>query len=392
MNSNRKIIHVDMDAFFASVEQLDNSELRGKPLIVGGDPGGRGVVAACSYEARRFGIHSAMSCARAYKLCPQALFVRPRKERYGEVSAQVMAIFHRATDLVEPLSFDEAFLDVTVNKLKQASATLLAEHVRKQIRDEVGLTASAGVSYNKFLAKVASDLNKPDGLSVITPDQAVAFLTGLKVGKFFGVGRVTEKKMHALGIRTGGDLRAFSRQDLIGHFGKAGNFFYDIVRGIDYREVKSSRIRKSLGTETTLSQDIVEMAEVENILFQLTAKVERSMMKKKLFGHTLTLKVRYHDFTTITRSVTSEDLYSDAVSIIKSLPYLLQNTMAGRKKIRLLGLTVSNFAEENHKGVRQLMLPFPAPPAEKRSVFTTTAAADMVERYLNNQNHLPNTT
>ncbi len=350
-----------MDAFFASVEQLDHPELLGKPLIVGGDPGGRGVVAACSYEARRFGIHSAMSCAKAVKLCSHAIFVRPRKKRYSEISAQIMKIFHCYTDLVEPLSLDEAFLDVTVNKLHNPSASRVAEIIRQQIKDELGLTASAGVSCNKFLAKVASDLDKPDGLSIILPEQALEFLAKLQVRKFFGVGRVTEKKMHALGIRIGEDLLNFSRLELTEHFGKSGLFFYDIVRGIDNRPVRNERKRKSVGTETTFSHDILKIEDIKEVLQQLSEKVAESLKQKGISGTTLTLKIRYHDFTTITRSVTDRASFHDAATISCRLPKLLQSTMAGKKRIRLLGLTVSNLNIGIPTLPRQLPLPFPEP-------------------------------
>ncbi len=354
-----------MDAFFASVEQMDNPELRNRPLIVGGDPQGRGVVAACSYQARKFGIHSAMSCARAYSLCPQALFVRPRKERYSEVSQQIMAIFRDYTALVEPLSLDEAFLDITQNNKAIPSATWVAETIRKEIFETTGLTASAGVSCNKFLAKVASDINKPNGLTVITPEQALPFIRTLPVRKFFGVGRVTEQRMLQLGIKTGADLQRYSREELTKLFGKSGNFFYDIVRGIDNRPVQPRRGRKSIGTETTLEKDIRDQETMLTILTQQAKQVSNSLAAKEMAGRTLTLKIRYHNFSTVTRSITLAAGFCDTEDIIQRIPALLAATDAGKKLVRLLGLTVSNLCskaeieqERNKPVLKQLLLPF----------------------------------
>ena len=266
MQQLRKIIHIDMDAFYASVEQRDNPQLRGKPVIVGGQPDKRGVVAACSYEARKFGVHSAMSSARAHTICPQAVFVYPRFDKYRAASAVIMEIFHEYTYLVEPLSLDEAFLDVTRNKKGIESATQIARQIRREIFDKTGLTASAGVSYNKFLAKVASDYRKPDGLTVVVPDKAQSFIDHLPIRKFSGVGKVTEKKMLGLGIRTGEDLRKLSRDDLIRIFGKYGAYFYNIAHGMDSRPVTTERIRKSLGKEITLGEDIANTGEMVTIL------------------------------------------------------------------------------------------------------------------------------
>lgn len=359
MNIIRKIIHIDMDAFFASVEQLDNPELKQKPVIVGGDPLGRGVVAACSYEARRFGIHSAMPCGKAIKLCPHAVFIRPNKARYQEISEKIMAIFYEYTDLVEPLSLDEAFLDITENKKNVISATWLAEMIRKQIYQETGLTASAGVSFNKFLAKIASDLNKPNGIRVITPEESQAFVSKLPIGKFFGVGKVTEKKMWGLGIHTGGDLLKYQKFLLIKHFGKAGSYFYDIARGVDDRAVKISRKRQSIGTETTLREDISDLNDIQTILDQLAKKVETSLIRKECGGSTLTLKVRYSDFTTVTRSITLPHPLYTREEIVCHLPKLLQSTDAGVLKVRLLGITVSKLTSKEKPGPYQLRLPFP---------------------------------
>ncbi len=354
----RKIIHVDMDAFFAAVEQRDNPALRGRPVIVGGDPRGRGVVAACSYEARAFGIHSAMSCARALRLCPEAVFLRPDRDRYRRVSAQIMAIFCRYTDLVEPLSLDEAYLDVTRNHPGIPSATRIAAAIRREIREQTGLTASAGVSCNKFLAKVASDMNKPDGLTVIRPEQALAFIHRLPVGRFFGVGPVTERRMQALGIRTGADLYRYSRRELVAVFGKAGEFFFDIVRGIDRRPVRPRRERRSIGAETTLARDTGDRQQMLTILAGLADRVGGALGQRRICGRTLTLKVRYRDFTTVTRSRTPGILFMDSGDIMGHVPGLLAATAAGRNKVRLLGITVSGLARIPEGACRQLPLPF----------------------------------
>ena len=355
----RKILHVDMDAFFASVEQRDTPVLRGKPVIVGGDPLGRGVVAACSYEARAFGIHSAMSCAKAYRLCPQAKFIRPRKDRYQEVSGQVMEIFRGYAKRIEPLSLDEAFLDVTENIRGIPSATWTAENIRKEIYTATGLTASAGVSCNKFLAKVASDMNKPDGVTVITPEQALPFIHTLPVRKFFGVGRVTEKRMASMGIRHGADLLPYSSLELLQLFGKSGNFYYDIARGIDHRTVRPRQGRKSVGSEVTLKEDVRGREEMLEILGRIAERVETALHRKKLVGKTLILKVRYHDFVTVTRSRTSPCLFASASDIMDHVPDLLSATEAGKEKVRLLGVTVTNFPDEGDRPMfYQLPLPF----------------------------------
>ncbi len=350
-----------MDAFFASVEQMDNPKLRGKPLIVGGDPSGRGVVAACSYEARKFGIHSAMACARAIKLCPGAVFVRPRMQRYKEVSQMVMAIFLEYTDLVEPLSLDEAFLDISNNKKNIPSATWVAEAIRKEIFQKTGLTASAGVSSNKFLAKVASDIHKPNGQTVITPEEAVPFIKRLPIGKFFGVGKVTEKKMHSMGIYTGADLKKFSKQDLLLHFGKSGTFFYDIVRGNDQRSVNPERVRNSIGSEVTLKEDVSRLEDIRDVLRNLSEKLESILQKRKIGGFTITLKVRYSDFTTVTRSRTTRQLIYTVSEMLQHTVTLLKSTQAGKQKVRLLGISISNLSTDftsRTVTMYQLKLPF----------------------------------
>jgi DNA polymerase-4 len=361
MVTMRKIIHIDMDAFYASVEQRDNPQFKGRPLIVGGDPRSRGVVAACSYEARKFGIHSAMACAAAYRRCPHAIFTQPRFDAYRSVSHQIRKIFLRYTNLVEPLSLDEAFLDVTENKAGISSATLIAQRIRRQIVEVTqGLTASAGVSYNKFLAKVASDCNKPDGITVITPDQATAFLDQLPIRKFFGVGKVTEQRMHLMGIKTGADLKKVSLNQLIRHFGKAGSYYYHIARGDDNRPVEPNRIRKSYGKETTLETDIDDTNEMLAILDGIARKVVDGLRREDRRGLTLTLKVKYHDFQTVTRSVTLPEPITRAAVIVDHAKKLLDSTDAGDKKVRLLGLSVSNFLDmqSDDGGPVQLPLPF----------------------------------
>ncbi len=346
-----------MDAFFASIEQKDTPAFQGKPLIVGGRPETRGVVAACSYEARRFGVHSAMPCSQAIRLCPHAIFTKPRMDRYREISTQLMAIFRRFTPLVEPLSLDEAFLDVTTNNQNHPSATILAQKIRSEIFEELHLTASAGVSFNKFLAKVASDYKKPNGLTTIPPDKAVDFLSVLPIRRFFGVGKVTEKKMLRLGIKTGHDLRRMDKDTLICHFGKTGLFLYDIVRGIDNRPVEPTRERKSIGSETTLCCDTNDKNEIHTILSHLAEQIEYSLKKKQTGGYTLTLKVRYQDFTTITRSQTVQAPIYSSAGILSLVPGLLATTRVGAAKVRLLGLSISKLTG-NKRIPRQLVLPF----------------------------------
>ncbi len=357
MSSKRKIIHIDMDAFFASIEQKDHAHFRGKPLIVGGRPQSRGVVAACSYEARRFGIHSAMPCAKAARLCPHAIFTPPRMARYMEISARIMEIFHRYTDLVEPLSLEEAFLDVTACGDNHPSATLLARQICHRIYEELQLTASAGVSFNKCLAKVASDINKPRGITTIPPEGARQFLDSLPIRKFFGVGEVTEKRMQQLGIATGYDLRQWGEDKLVLHFGKTGSFLHHIVHGQDNRAVEPHRIRKSIGSETTLPCDTDDVGEIRAILIDLADEVAASLCARQLGGHTLTLKVRYHDFVTVTRSSTVKSPFSSAGDITAAVPALLATTEAGNRRIRLLGLSVARLVERKNVP-RQLKLPF----------------------------------
>ena len=338
----RKIIHIDMDAFYASVEQRDNPSLRAKAVIVGGAPDSRGVVATASYEARKFGVHSAMPSAQAKRLCPHGIFIKPRFDVYREISHQIREIFFEYTDLVEPLSMDEAYLDVTENHKGNPSATLIAQEIRKRIKEETGLTASAGIAPNKFLAKVASDINKPDGMKVIIPNEAESFIETLPIGKFHGIGKVTERRMQSLGIETGADLKKWSEFDLIEHFGKVGSYYYGIARGIDEREVKANRIRKSIGAENTFSQDHDDTLWMEKQLDEIAFKVAGRLEKSHTKGRTVTLKVRFANFQRITRSLTLIQSVADTGTIASVAKELLTQTEAGQRKIRLLGITVSN--------------------------------------------------
>jgi DNA polymerase-4 len=355
---DRKIVHIDMDAFYASIEQLDNPELQGQPVIVGGRPDSRGVVAACSYEARRFGIRSAMPCSRAFRLCPEAIFIRPRMNRYRQVSEKIMKILKEYTDTIEPLSLDEAYLDISENKKNEPSATILARRICEQIYEETGLTASAGVSCNKFVAKIASDQNKPNGISVIRPEQIPSFLESLPIGRFYGVGKVTEAKMIELGIKTGKDLKKIPADRLIEYFGKHGNFYYQMVRGIDPRPVQPNRTRKSIGAERTLAQDTTDMQQISEILDELTNRVWRIMNRKQLLCYTITIKIRYGDFTTITRSHTARAPLSKVSDIRQMIPRLLADSEAGSRSVRLLGISLSRLAEADRQRTRQLRLPF----------------------------------
>lgn len=349
-----------MDAFFASVEQRDHPEYRGKPVVVGGRPQGRGVVAAASYEARKYGIHSAMPAAQAVKRCPSAIFVKPRFDVYKEVSAQIREIFFSYTDLVEPLSLDEAYLDVTVNHKDNPSATLIAREIRQAVRDETQLVASAGVSFNKFLAKIASDLDKPDGLSAIYPEDAEEFIEKLPIGKFYGVGKATQQKMESMGIRTGADLKQWDEIELVKRFGKSGHHYYRIARAIDNRQVKSHRIRKSIGKERTFSEDVSDLEWISQFLDDLSGKISLSMEKLNAAGKTVTLKVRYKNFDTVTRSYTHPQFIHEAPEISKTAKRLLQETDAGAREVRLLGISISSLnLHEGGSFGEQLELPFP---------------------------------
>lgn len=335
-----------MDAFYASVEQRDNPAYRGIPIVVGGSPEGRGgVVATASYEARRYGIKSAMPSKRAMQLCPHVVFVHPRFAAYKEVSERIREIFHRYTDLIEPLSLDEAFLDVTADKQKIGSALKIAREIKQAIKDELHLTASAGVSVNKFVAKIASDLHKPDGLTFVAPDDIVTFMERLPVEKFFGVGRVTAEKMKSMGLYTGADLKKLTETDLMHRFGKSGKFFYNIVRGIDNRAVVPDRESKSVGAEDTFAADLTTIAEMNEQLQKIALIVAARMQKHDVKGRTVTLKIKYHDFKQITRNQSFAQALNDAAAIAETAQKLLAVTDLADKKIRLLGISLSNFGE-----------------------------------------------
>jgi DNA polymerase IV len=361
-NVRRKIIHIDMDAFYASIEQRDNPELRGKPIAVGGSPEGRGgVVATASYEARKYGVRSAMPAKKAKQLCPSVIFVRPRFDAYKNVSRSIREIFSRYTDLVEPLSLDEAFLDVTEDKLNIGSALDIAKEIKAAIKSELHLTASAGVSINKFLAKIASDLNKPDGLTFIGPSRINIFMEKLPVEKFFGVGKVTAEKMKRMGLHTGADLKKLSENELVKHFGKSGHFYYKIVRGIDDRPVQPDRETKSVSAEDTFPVDLATQEEMFLELEKLARLVSERLLKKSLKGKTVTLKVKFHDFRQITRSHSVEDLIDERHTLAAIAKELLLSSEAENKKVRLLGISVSNFPntdtdEEEEKNTPQLKL------------------------------------
>ncbi|MDD5411833.1 MAG: DNA polymerase IV, partial [Methylobacter sp.] len=338
--------HIDMDAFFAAVEQRDFPQYRNKPLIVGGTPDSRGVVATCSYEARQYGIHSAMPSSHAYRLCPQAIFVKPRFEAYREASMAIRKIFANYTELFEPLSLDEAYLDVSDVDLHQGSATLIAKAIKAKIKQETQLIASAGVSYNKFLAKIASDINKPDGLYLITPEQGADFVEQLPVEKFHGVGKATSIKMQSLGIKTGKDLKELPLEILQHYFGKSGLHYYNISRGIDNRLVNNHRVSKSVGVEITFQQDIKARQDVIKHLQNLLKKALAKVTKKQLTARTLTVKIKYSDFVQITRSRTLPYIVTATSTIGVILEDLLKNTDIGRRNVRLLGVTLSSLDDE----------------------------------------------
>ncbi|MDM1292969.1 DNA polymerase IV [Sphingobacterium sp. N143] len=341
----RKIIHLDMDAFYASVDQRDFPEYRGKAIAVGGSPDGRGVVATASYEARKYGVKSAMSSRMALQLCPQLIFTSPRFDVYRQVSYQIREIFHRYTDLIEPLSLDEAYLDVTVDKLGIGSAIDIAKAIKAAIKDELDLTVSAGVSVNKFVAKIASDMDKPDGLTFIGPSKIVKFMESLPVEKFFGVGKVTAKKMRELGLFTGLDLKKQREDDLVRWFGKTGHFFYRIVRGMDERAVVPNRSTKSVGIEDTFDVDIASLEELNMILLRLCKQLWTRIGKKEISGRTITVKLKYADFVQLTRSLTIDTSFDSEEKIYATAQGLLGKiTLAN--KVRLLGVSLSNFVDE----------------------------------------------
>ncbi len=353
MDSLHKIIHIDMDAFYASVEQHDRPELRGKPIAIGYD-GKRGVVATASYEARPYGVRSAQPIAAAKRLCPNLIIVKGRHDRYREVSRQVHEIFHEYTDIIEPLSLDEAFLDVTHNKKGIELAVDIAREIKRCIKEVTGLTASAGVSYNKLLAKIASDWRKPDGLCTIHPDRALDFIGGLRVEKFWGVGPKTAERMHKMGILTGADLRNVPLERLQEAFGKAGRMFHDFARGIDNRPVITERMRKSVGCEQTFLEDISEEGTAFTELHRLVPVLVERLEHDGFEGHTLTLKVKYGDFTQITRSITVPHMLTAGDDLLPLARQLLSQVDYGSgHPIRLLGLTVSNPAVEKPDSLQQ---------------------------------------
>ncbi|MCP4757021.1 MAG: DNA polymerase IV [Proteobacteria bacterium] len=355
----RKIIHLDMDAYYASVEIKDNPDLEGFPVVVGGSPQSRSVVSAANYRAREFGIHSAMPCSMAKRLCPEAVFLPPRFERYQEISNQIHQIFQKYTSIIEPLSLDEAWLDVTDNLIECPSATWIAKLIKQDIKSELGLTSSAGVSYNKFLAKIASDEKKPDGLFVITPENAPVFLENISIKKIPGVGKVTNKKLQLFGIEKGRQLLDKSEVYLVQHFGKLGRYLYQIIRGIDERPVVTHRIRKSVGIETTFASDFLYGEELKHGLNRLLSGLFKRLKKTGKQGKTFNLKIKFEDFQQITRSVTNQTSILDPETITRLAYQKLSEVCRNEypdKKIRLLGISVSNFQKSStlQQGNQQL--------------------------------------
>ena len=348
-----------MDAFFASVEQRDEPSYRGKPVVVGGSPNQRGVVAAASYEARQFGIHSAMPARTAIQRCPHLIFVRPRFDVYRAVSEMIREIFHRYTDLVEPLSLDEAYLDVTQNKRGLPSATLIAKEIKDTIQEETQLTASAGISINKFLAKTASAINKPNGLFLIPPDKAESFVETLPIEKFYGIGHVTAEKMRNAGVFTGADLKRWTEADLLKKFGKVGSFYYHIVRGRDERPVEPNRIRKSIGAEESYAHDLADRHAIVTALEEIADNLKRRLVSNQTSGRTITLKVKYADYQQVTRSRTVLESIQDTSEIMALALELVDTTEAEQRHVRLLGLTISNLdCEQENADYVQLTLDF----------------------------------
>jgi len=364
MENGRKIIHIDMDAFYASVEQRDHPELKGKPVAVGGSSM-RGVVASASYEARQYGVRSAIPSVTAKRLCPQLVFVKSRFDIYREVSHQIREIFFEYTDLVEPLSLDEAYLDVTDPKKGPASATLIAEQIRKRIESTTGLTASAGVSFNKFLAKVASDVNKPNGMKVITPDEALPFLEKMPIQAFHGIGKVTAEKMKRMGIYDGAGLKKFSELELVRRFGKVGRHYYRIVRAEDNRPVNPNRIRKSIGAERTYREDIADQQQMEDKLTYLCEVVHAYMDKADNYGRTVTIKAKMPDFKVITRSKTFSTEVRRLENLVSITHELLKENRDDIPSVRLLGVSVSNLSKEQGMEGIQLELDFERPSEKK---------------------------
>ena len=350
-DTSRKIIHIDMDAFFAAIEVRDNPALKGKPVIIAKDPrqsGGRGVVSTCSYEARAFGVHSAMSSKEAYERCPQGIFISGNYEKYQEVGRQVREIFHRYTDLVEPMSIDEAYLDVTENKLGITSAVKIAKLIQFDIWQELQLTASAGVSYNKFLAKIASDMEKPRGLTVILPQDAQAVLSQLPIEKFYGVGKKSVEKLHELGIYTGADLLDVPEMTLIDQFGRFGYDLYRRARGISNSPVKTHRVRKSIGKERTYGKLLYRMEDIQKELSGLAQRVVHSLGKHQKVGKTIVVKIRYADFQTLTKRRTLDFPMADEEVILRIATEIVDQVGELDRGVRLLGITLTNLEEKAH--------------------------------------------
>ncbi|MDF5723796.1 MAG: DNA polymerase IV [Rhizonema sp. PD37] len=355
-NHTRKIIHIDMDAFYASVEQRDNHNYRGKPLVVGGSPNQRGVVAAASYEARKFGIHSAMPSRIALAKCPTLIFVKPRFEVYRAVSAQIHAIFERYTDLMEPVALDEAYLDVTDNKQNLPYASTVARHIREAILEEIQLTASAGVSINKFLAKMASGKNKPNGLTVILPEDAIAFVEQLPIEKFHGIGEVTAAKMHELGIHNGADLKEQTLTELVQRFGKVGQYYYKIARAQDDRAIEPNRIRKSIGAETSFAVDLSNHASMLLELEHIAEIVQQRLEQHQTGGRTITVKVKFSDYQLLTRSRTSLTPINELSAIATQAKELFEGIDLKDRGVRLLGISLSNLDNVKSDQLVQLSL------------------------------------
>lgn len=353
--TQRKIIHIDMDAFFASVEQRDNPELKGKCVVVGGSPQSRGVVCAASYEAREFGVRSAMASSIAYKLCPHAVFLSPSFQKYKDISLKLKEIFLDYTDLIEPLSLDEAYLDVTNNKINQASASIIAKEIKNRIQSELSLVASCGIASNKLLAKIASDYKKPNGFFVIKPEKSKDFMKELLINKVPGVGKATLKKLTELKVEYCKDLLNYSQAFIEKEFGKFGKRLYLNAQGIDNRPVKVYREAKSIGSEKTLSHDSLDINELQEILLNEIRQVTQRLEYKKLSGRTITLKVKYYDFTQVTRSITLTRSIFRAEDIFNICKQLIKKTLIGKKKVRLIGVSLSNFQEEHPQ---QLLLDF----------------------------------
>lgn len=355
-NQTRKIIHIDMDAFYASVEQRDNPQYRGKPLAVGASPRQRGVVAAASYEARKYGIHSAMPSKVAIAKCPNLIFVRPRFEVYRAISTQIHDVFRRYTDIIEPIALDEAYLDVSENKQELLYASTVARHIRSEIFKETNLTASAGVSVNKFLAKMASGINKPNGMTVILPEEAEAFVEELPIEKFHGIGKVTAAKMRSLGILTGADLKERSLEYLVRSFGKAGNYYYNIARAKDNRVVEANRIRKSIGAENSFAENLNDEETILIKLKQIAVTLKERIDRHQASGRTLTLKVKFSDYQQITRSRTFENCINSLDVIITEAVELLKIVELKDRSIRLLGISLSNLDNQKKLQIVQLSL------------------------------------